>query len=56
MIAFPSLLETVTDPLSRHPEPSDVRRLSESLLPRSFPIAMVRVGRCARRCQRTGEE
>ncbi len=31
MIAFPSLLETFTDPLSRHPEPSDVRRLSEAL-------------------------
>jgi hypothetical protein len=51
---LPSLLETFTDPLSRHPELTDVHRFLNHAPPRTFSVRGAALPRCARRCQRTG--
>ena len=48
------LLETFTDPLSRHPELPDVHRFLNLGPLRTFLVRGGALPRCARRCQRTG--
>jgi hypothetical protein len=54
LTALSSLLETFTDPLSRHPELPDVHRFLNLGPLRTFLVRGGALPRCARRCQRTG--